>query len=90
MTVLLANDAGAAIGSALLLLIILALAALWVWTLVDAIRVPNDGDYRAGTKLIWVLVIVLTGFVGAAVYLAVGRPAGDQPPIASRHLPPWR
>jgi hypothetical protein len=75
MTVLLANDAGAAIGSALLLLIILALAALWVWTLVDAIRVPNDRDYRAGTKLIWVLVIVLTGFVGAAVYLAVGRPA---------------
>ncbi len=75
MTVLLANDADAAIGSVLLLLLILTLAALWVWTLVDAIRVPNDSDYRAGTKLIWVLVIVLTGFVGAAVYLAVGRPA---------------
>ena len=75
MTALLANDAGAAIGSALLLLIILTLAALWAWTLVDAIHVPNDSDYRAGTKLIWVLVIVLTGFVGAAVYLAVGRPA---------------
>jgi len=42
---------------------------------VDAIRVPDDGDYRAGTKLVWVLVIVLTGFIGAAVYLAVGRPA---------------
>jgi hypothetical protein len=50
MTVLLANDAGAAIGSALLLLVIVALAALWVWTLVDAIHVPNDSDYRAGTS----------------------------------------
>jgi hypothetical protein len=49
--------------------------ALWIWTLVDAIRVPDDAHYRAGTKLIWVLVIVLTGFIGAAVYLAVGRPA---------------
>ena len=75
MTLLLANDAGAAIGSVLILLVILALAALWVWALVDAIRVPDDADYRAGTKLVWVLVIVLTGFIGAAVYLAVGRPA---------------
>jgi hypothetical protein len=51
------------------------LVALWIWALVDAIRVPDDADYRAGTKLVWVLVIVLTGFIGAAVYLAVGRPA---------------
>ena len=75
MTVLLADNVGAAIGSALILLVILALAALWVWALVDAIRVPDDRDYRAGTKLVWILVIVLTGFIGAAVYLAVGRPA---------------
>jgi hypothetical protein len=75
MTVLLTDNAGAAIGSALLVLLVLALGALWVWALVDAIRVPDDSDYRAGTKLVWILVIVLTGFIGAAVYLAVGRPA---------------
>jgi hypothetical protein len=75
MTMLLANNAGAAISSALILLVILALAALWVWALVDAIRVLDDAQYRAGTKLVWVLVIVLTGLIGAAVYLAVGRPA---------------
>jgi hypothetical protein len=74
MTVLLTDNAGAAIGSALLVLLVLALGALWVWALVDAIRVPDDSDYRAGTKLVWVLVIVLTGLIGAAVYLAVGRP----------------
>jgi hypothetical protein len=62
----------------MILLVVLALVALWIWALVDAIRVPDDAHYRAGTKLIWVLVIALTGFVGAAVCLAVGRP-GRQP-----------
>jgi hypothetical protein len=75
MNILLKSDAGAAMGGVLILLLVLALVALWIWALVDAIRVPDDALYRAGTKLIWVLVIVLTGLVGAAVYLAVGRPA---------------
>jgi hypothetical protein len=79
MNIVLKSDVGAAIGSVLILLVILALAALWVWALVDAIRVPDDRDYRAGTKLVWILVIVLTGFIGAAVYLAVGRPVRRRP-----------
>ena len=49
---------------------------LVIWALVDAIRVPNDSMYRAGNKLIWILVILLAGFVGAIVYFFVGRPAG--------------
>ncbi len=32
--------------------------------------------YKAGTKLIWVLVIVLAQFIGAVIYLAAGRPTG--------------
>jgi hypothetical protein len=75
MNIVLKSDVGAAIGGVLILAVVLALVALWIWALVDAIRVPDDAHYRAGTKLIWVLVIALTGFVGAAVYLAVGRPA---------------
>jgi Phospholipase_D-nuclease N-terminal len=75
MNIVLKSDVGAAIGGVMILLVALALVALWIWALVDAIRVPDDAHYRAGTKLIWVLVIALTGFVGAAVYLAVGRPA---------------
>jgi Phospholipase_D-nuclease N-terminal len=75
MDIVLKSDLGAAIGGVLILLVVLALVALWIWALVDAIRVPDDAHYRAGTKLIWVLVIALTGFIGAAVYLAVGRPA---------------
>jgi hypothetical protein len=75
MNIVLRSDVGAAIGGVLILAVVLALVALWIWALVDAIRVPDDAHYRAGTKLIWVLVIALTGFIGAAVYLAVGRPA---------------
>lgn len=49
-----------------------------VWALVDAIKVPDDSMYRAGNKLIWVLVILFAGFVGAIVYFLVGRPGGGR------------
>jgi hypothetical protein len=39
---MLADNAGAAIGSALILLPLLALVALWAWALVDTLRVPDD------------------------------------------------
>jgi hypothetical protein len=47
---------------------------LWVWTLVDVIRVPGDDRFRAGSQLIWVLVIVFTQVIGSVIYLAIGRP----------------
>jgi hypothetical protein len=74
---------------------ILALAniVLVIWALVDAIRVPDDSMYRAGSKLIWVLVILLAGFIGAIVYFAAGRPvgpgaSGGRPARAPDELPP--
>ena len=64
---------------------------LWIWALVDVLRVPDDSLFRSGDKLIWVLVIVLTNFIGAIVYLAIGRPQ-DGPRLRSaadpRSLPP--
>jgi Phospholipase_D-nuclease N-terminal len=48
--------------------------AFWIWALVDAIQVPEDRFYQSGTKIVWVLVIVLTGAIGAIIYLAAGRP----------------
>jgi Phospholipase_D-nuclease N-terminal len=50
---------------------------LWILALVDAARVPDDSMYRAGNKLTWILVIVLTGFIGAIIYYAVGRPSRE-------------
>ena len=50
------------------------LVVIWIWALVDAIRVPDDSYYGEGNKLIWVIVIVFTGFIGATIYFIVGRP----------------
>lgn len=59
---------------------------LVVWALIDTIKVPDDSMFKAGNKLIWVIVIVFTGFIGAILYLAVGRPrlAAEWP-----DLRPW-
>ena len=54
---------------------ILALAStiFWVVMLVDAVR----RDFHDSTvKLIWVLVLVFTHFLGAVIYYFVGRPSG--------------
>lgn len=56
------------------LLVAIGAFALWVWTLVDVIQVPSDDRFRAGTQLIWVLVIVFTQVIGSLIYLAIGRP----------------
>ncbi len=68
------ENIGAALGGALLLLVLLGFIAFWIWSLVDAIRVPDESAFRAGSKVIWVVVIAVTGFLGSFVYLAVGRP----------------
>jgi hypothetical protein len=47
---------------------------VWIAALVDAIGAPDDAYFRAGTKLIWVLVIVFTGWIGGLIYWVVGRP----------------
>jgi hypothetical protein len=61
--------------------------ALWIFALVDCIRVPDDSMYRSGTKLIWIIVIALTQVIGAIIYLVIGRPeAGTRPPAVG--MPP--
>ena len=66
----------ASMGSAgvALLAMWIALVTVWIWALVDCIRVPDDRYYRSGTKVVWVIVIVLLGLIGAVVYLLAGRP----------------
>lgn len=57
----------------------LANIVLVIWALVDAIKVPDDSMYQAGSKLVWVLVILFAGFIGAIIYFVVGRPARGGP-----------
>jgi hypothetical protein len=55
----------------------LAVTAFWIWMLIDCIQnEPSTGN----DKLIWVLVIVLLGWVGAAIYFFVRRPS--RPPTS--------
>ena len=62
------------VGGVAFLLVLLGLLGFWVWSLVDAVRVPDDSAFRAGSKVIWVIVIALTGLIGSVVYLVMGRP----------------
>jgi hypothetical protein len=77
-------------GEALLVLffVLIALAGtiLWIWALVDAVRVPDDSMFRTGIRLIWVLVIVFGHLIGAILYLAMGRPAAGR--AGSSAVPP--
>ena len=46
------------------------LFVLWLWMLIDCLKRPDDNFEIGGNnvKLIWVLVIVFTGFIGALIY----------------------
>jgi hypothetical protein len=62
-----------------------------IWGLVDVIRVQDDAMFRAGDRLIWVLVILFANLLGVIIYVAIGRPApGSQPPAPGppAELPP--
>jgi len=69
--------------------------ALVIWALVDCLKVVDDRDYQSGTKLVWVLVIILLWGIGAVLYLVIGRPkpgvggpgAGRTPPTVPPAAP---
>ena len=44
---------------------------LWIWMIIDcALNEPSEGN----DKIIWILVIVLTNWIGALIYFLVRRP----------------
>lgn len=62
-------------GLGLLLTLLLGGVALvafvfWIWMLVDAI---TNKVLSTGEKVVWVLVIIFLHFLGALLYLLVGR-----------------
>ena len=61
------------------LLFILMIGALftvfWIWMLIDAL---TNKSLRDTEKLIWVVVIILTHFLGALIYFFIGRPKRHQ------------
>ena len=69
-------------GIVLVFLLVVGGFGVVIWALVDAVKVPDDSMYQSGSKLVWVLVILLAGFIGAIIYLAVGRPSKAASPSA--------
>lgn len=52
----------------------IAMFGFWLWMLIDAIsHTPSENS----TKLIWILIIVFTGIIGALIYFFVQRPKND-------------
>ena len=64
------------VGGFLFILVLVALSLIWIWALIDAVRVP-DGAFRRWSKLTWVLLIALFHLVGTVLYLTMGRPRRD-------------
>ena len=53
------------------ILIVLLATVFWIWMLVDcATKEPSEGN----DKIIWILVIVLVGWLGALIYYIARRP----------------
>jgi len=49
----------------------LMLMAFWIWMIVDCVRnEPSEGN----DKLVWIVIILLTTWVGALIYFRVRRP----------------
>jgi len=62
--------------------------ALFIYALVDVIRMPSDADFKAGTQIVWILVILLAQGIGAIIYLIVGRPPGGATAAREHPSPP--
>ncbi|QQE13963.1 PLDc_N domain-containing protein [Planctomycetota bacterium] len=43
--------------------------AFWIWALVDCC----SKDFKDNDKIVWILVIVFTYWIGALIYFLIGR-----------------
>jgi len=51
--------------------IAILLLVFWIWMIIDcATKEPSEGN----DKIIWILVIILTSWIGALIYYFVRRP----------------
>ena len=52
-------------------LVALAATAFWIWMIVDcATKEPSQGN----DKIMWILIIIFTHWIGALIYFFVRRP----------------
>lgn len=56
---------------ALIVVFALACLAFWIWMLVDCAQSPEKPG--SNDKVVWILVLVFTGWIGALIYFFVER-----------------
>jgi divalent metal cation (Fe/Co/Zn/Cd) transporter len=56
------------LGELIVIMLILSMSVVWLWMLLDCLRHENERD-----KVVWILVIVLAGVIGALIYLFARR-----------------
>lgn len=61
----------------------LALFAFWIWMLIDCAQAPEPPG-ESNHRLVWILILVFTGWIGALIYFFVVR----QPRLAARRNTP--
>lgn len=75
-----------AVGGILALIAGIAGFVVWVAAIGDAAR-RDDAEFAdtplGGSRVIWIITIAVTGFVGGAVYYLVARPKLRRPGIPS-------
>ena len=49
----------------------LVIVVFWIWALIDCL---NNESSEGNEKIVWILVIILLGAVGALLYYTVRRP----------------
>lgn len=70
-----------------LVVIALSIGALvfWIIVLVEVCQLP-EGWFRSSTKTTWVVVVAITGWIGALIYLFAARPPAE----VRAHVKQWR
>jgi uncharacterized RDD family membrane protein YckC len=57
-----------------IIVLFLVAAAIWIWSLVDALRIPDQRWTAAGeNKILWVILIVVLGLLGSLLYVLMPR-----------------
>ena len=53
-----------------IMVFVVAILAFWIWMLVDCVQ-REFSPQEQNSKIVWILVIVLAGWIGALIYFFV-------------------
>jgi hypothetical protein len=74
-----------------MLYVLVALIALggWLYVLVEVLT-TDEADVRSLSKFTWILIVLLTFWIGAILWSLFGRPRRGGAPLHDRPSPPPR